>query len=158
MLKKYYTANSIWWRHQMELFFCVTGLLCGEFTDYRWRGALMFSLICARINGWENNGDAGDLRRHLAYYDIIVMRSRHFANMMWCDAKQKNICEGCFASSTKLCDSMPVINSMICLICFTVPSRTLYSVNVSILQPEVVAIYFYALMEIHVCTAFNLAV
>ena len=27
----------------------------------QWRGALMFSLICARINGWVNNREAGDL-------------------------------------------------------------------------------------------------
>ena len=40
----------------------------------QWRGALMFSLICARINGWANNGDAGDLRCHRAHYDIIVMK------------------------------------------------------------------------------------
>ena len=40
----------------------------------KWRGALMFSLICPRINGWVNNGDeAGDLRRHRAHYDVIVM-------------------------------------------------------------------------------------
>ena len=36
------------------------------------RGALMFSLICAWINGWVNNRDAGDLRRHRAHYDVIV--------------------------------------------------------------------------------------
>ena len=30
----------------------------------RWRGALMFSLICVWINGWVNNGEAGDLRRN----------------------------------------------------------------------------------------------
>ena len=35
----------------------------------QWRGALMFSLICAWIHGWVNNGDAGDLRRHRAHYD-----------------------------------------------------------------------------------------
>ena len=40
----------------------------------QWRGALMFSLICARINGWANNREAGDLRHHRAHYDIIVMR------------------------------------------------------------------------------------
>ena len=40
----------------------------------QWRRAMMFSLICARINGWVNNGEAGDLRRHLAHYDVIVMR------------------------------------------------------------------------------------
>ena len=39
----------------------------------QWRGALMFTLICARINGWVNNGEAGDLRRHRAHYDVIVM-------------------------------------------------------------------------------------
>ena len=37
------------------------------------RGALMFSLICARINGWVNNREAGDLRCHRAHYDVIVM-------------------------------------------------------------------------------------
>ena len=41
----------------------------------QWRGALMFSLICTRINGWVNNGEAGDWRRHRAHYDIIVMIS-----------------------------------------------------------------------------------
>ena len=40
---------------------------------HQWRGDLMFSLICAWINGWVNNGEAGDLRRHCAYYDITVM-------------------------------------------------------------------------------------
>ena len=39
----------------------------------QWRGALTFSLICAWINSWINNHEAGDLRRHHAYYDIIVM-------------------------------------------------------------------------------------
>ena len=40
----------------------------------QWRGALMFSLMCARINGWVNNGETGDLRRYLAHYDVIVMQ------------------------------------------------------------------------------------
>ena len=42
----------------------------------QWRGALMFSLICAQINGWVNNRKAGDLRRHRAHYDVIVMLIR----------------------------------------------------------------------------------
>ena len=41
----------------------------------QWRGALISSLICARINGWVNNRAAGDLRCHRAYYDVIVMIS-----------------------------------------------------------------------------------
>ena len=39
----------------------------------QWGGALMFSLICAQINGWVNNREAGDLRRHRAHYDCTVM-------------------------------------------------------------------------------------
>ena len=39
----------------------------------QWRGALMFSLICAWINYWVNNLEAGDLIRHCAHYDVIVI-------------------------------------------------------------------------------------
>ena len=59
--------------------FRVTGYLCGEFTSQRWihkgqwRGALMFPLIYAWINGWVNNREAGDWRRHRGHYDVTVM-------------------------------------------------------------------------------------
>ena len=61
--------------------FRVTGNLCGEFTGLRWiprikgqwRGALMFSFICTRINGWVNNDEAGDLGRHRTHNDVTVM-------------------------------------------------------------------------------------
>ena len=39
----------------------------------QWRGALMFSLICAWINDWVNNREAGYLRRHRGHYDVNVM-------------------------------------------------------------------------------------
>ena len=39
----------------------------------QWRGALMFSLICTRINGWVNNGEADGLRRQRVHYDVTVM-------------------------------------------------------------------------------------
>ena len=39
----------------------------------QWRGPLMFSLIYAWIDGWVNNGEAGDLRRYCAHYDVIVV-------------------------------------------------------------------------------------
>ena len=46
----------------------------------QWCEALMFSLICVWINGWVNNGEAGDLRHHHAHYDGIVMISgEHFS-------------------------------------------------------------------------------
>ena len=39
----------------------------------QWRGALMFPFICARINGWVNNGEAGDLRRYRVHCDVIII-------------------------------------------------------------------------------------
>ena len=36
----------------------------------------MFSLICAWMNAWVNNHEAGDLRRHRAHYDVSVMISQ----------------------------------------------------------------------------------
>ena len=50
----------------------------------QWRGALMFSLICTWKNGWVNNGEAGDLRRHRRHNDITVM-------CMWC-ATHAHVC------------------------------------------------------------------
>ena len=42
----------------------------------QWCGVLMFSLICAWINGWVNNGEDGDLRRHRAhYYDTVMIKA-----------------------------------------------------------------------------------
>ena len=62
------------WRHQMQAFFALLVICAGNSpaTGARkgqWCRTLMFSLICASIN----NGDAGDLRRHRAHYDAIVM-------------------------------------------------------------------------------------
>ena len=51
----------------------------------QWRGALMFSLICARINRWVNNREAGDLRRYRTHYDVIVItpvHSRHITDWL----------------------------------------------------------------------------
>ena len=75
-----YNAWGSWWKSNGNIF-CVSGHLCEEFTSHRWipphkcqwRGALMFSLFCARINGWVNNLEAGDLRCHHAHYDVTVM-------------------------------------------------------------------------------------
>ena len=68
------------WRHQMETFSALLGICAGIHRSPvnsphkdQWRGALMFSLICVWINNWANNRKAGDLRRHRAYYDVIVM-------------------------------------------------------------------------------------
>ena len=57
----------------------------------QWHGALMFSLICAWINGWINNREAGDLRRHRAHYDVNVMNlftlMLSYKNSLWWNMK-----------------------------------------------------------------------
>ena len=45
----------------------------------QWRGALMFSLICAWTNGWANNRNAGYLRRH---YDVPVIKRVWIASFL----------------------------------------------------------------------------
>ena len=41
----------------------------------------MFPLIFVWINGWENNGEAGELRRYRVHYDIIVMSKVNLEDM-----------------------------------------------------------------------------
>ena len=67
--------------------FLVTGHLCGEFTGHRWiphtkvsDAELWCFLWSARMNGWVNNRDAGDLGHHCASYDVIVMDVFIFIN------------------------------------------------------------------------------
>ena len=57
----------------------------------QWRGALIFSLICARINGWVNNRKAGDLRRHQAHYDVTVMQMVVLLYSRWWAYKNNEI-------------------------------------------------------------------
>ena len=88
LLHLYFQFSS--WRHQMETCSASLAFVRGihrwlrgihrspvnsPHTD-QWRGALMFSLITAWTNGWVNNQDAGDSRRHRAHYDVTVMWCR----------------------------------------------------------------------------------
>ena len=75
-------TGMAWWRHQMEIFsallaICtgnspVTGGFPAQRTVTR-NFDVSSSLICAWINGWVNNGEAGDLRRYRAHCNVIVM-------------------------------------------------------------------------------------
>ena len=67
----------------------------------QWRGALMFSLICACINGWVNNREAGDLRRHRAHYDVIVTTLNAASNWIQPDYHMTIVC-GLLATEAKL--------------------------------------------------------
>ena len=67
-----------WWRHQVETFSAFLPFVSGIHRSPvnsphkgQWSGALMFSSICAWINGWVNNRKASDLRRHRGPYDVM---------------------------------------------------------------------------------------
>ena len=92
-MKKLVSVKEIsftWWRHQMETFSALLALcagnspVTGEFPTQRpvTRSFAFFSLIYAWINGWVSNREAGDLRRHHAYYDVIVMKFA-LVNKIW---------------------------------------------------------------------------
>ena len=76
------TRHCPWLRHQMETIFRVTGPLCGEFTGHRWipltkaSDAKLWCFLWSspEKHAWVNNREAGDLRRHRAHCDVIVMR------------------------------------------------------------------------------------
>ena len=78
---------SSWWRHQMNNFPRYWPFVRGIHRSPvnsphkgQWRGTLMFSLTYAWIRGWVNYREAGDLRRHQAHYDLIVMISHPSVN------------------------------------------------------------------------------
>ena len=65
------------WKHFPRYWLFVWGIhwsLVNSLHKGQRRGALMFSVICAWINGWVNNREPGDLRFHCAHYDVIVMK------------------------------------------------------------------------------------
>ena len=76
----FFRTRISWWRHQMEAFSALLAICAGnsqvpgEFPAQRpvTRSFDAF-LDLHRINGWVNNGETGDLRRHLAHYDVTVM-------------------------------------------------------------------------------------
>ena len=70
--------DIIKWKHFPHCWPFVRGIHWSQVNSLhqgQWCGVLMFSLICASINGWVNNHEAGDLRHHHSHYDFTVMFS-----------------------------------------------------------------------------------
>ena len=80
-----YHDDVIKWRHFPRYWPFVRGIHRSPVNSQhkgQWRGALMFSLICIWLNDWVNNREAGDLRRHRAHCDVIVM-TKYLRNEIW---------------------------------------------------------------------------
>ena len=89
---------NTWWRHQMETFSALLAICAGNSPvpvnssrKGQWRGALMFTLIWAPINGWVNNCEAGELRRYRAHYDVIVMTSQKTTELINCPCSKSEL-------------------------------------------------------------------
>ena len=72
-----------WWLHQMETFSALLAIcagnspVTGEFPAQRPVTRSFDVFFDLRLNkGWINNVEAGDLRRHRAHYDVIVMLTK----------------------------------------------------------------------------------
>ena len=83
-----------WWRHQIETFSALLALCkgnspaTGEYPSQRLVTQsfdVFFDLhLNQHINSWANNWDAGDLRRHRAHYDVIIMDWRRWMILRSC--------------------------------------------------------------------------
>ena len=85
----------------------------------QWRGALMFSVICVWINDWVNNRCAGDLRRHCAHYDVIVMFSLSQPRIKTNDIAQHH--QGTVANKLHKCCPFYLNGQHLCNLFATVP-------------------------------------
>ena len=69
----------------------------------QWRRALMFSLNGAWTNGWANHRHAGDLRRHLAHYDVTVMQQ---SELVRGQSSQKGVWRSTLMDLQLICDCL----------------------------------------------------
>ena len=86
-----------WLRHQMETFSALLARRAGNSlvtSEFPSQGPVTRSFWCFLwsapwINGWVNNREAGDLRRHRAHYDVVVM-----LNLFQSETRKFSLC-GC---------------------------------------------------------------
>ena len=98
----------------------------------QWRKALMLSFICAWTNGWANNQETGDLRRHSAHYDVTVMTVWFFFHiwvLLYCY----------FTALSKITNNM---DALLWLVCFNTSRSTIYPYRPphELTKPKIVSI------------------
>ena len=74
------------WKHFPHYLTFVRGIHRSAVTSShkgQWHRASESSLICAWTNDCINNGEAGDLRCHRAYYDVTVMTVLLWSVLLW---------------------------------------------------------------------------
>ena len=84
--------NVIKWKHSQRYWPFVRGIHRSPVNSPhkgQWRGDLMVFFIRAGINGWVNNREAGDLRRHRGHYDVTVMPIE--LQLIWLPMRQSGL-------------------------------------------------------------------
>ena len=79
----YFHDDVIKWKHFSRYWPFVRGIHRSPVNSHHkrlWRGAFMFSLICAWTNVWVNNRNAGDLMTSPRYSDVTLMVNRSIPN------------------------------------------------------------------------------
>ena len=97
----------------------------------QWRGHLIFLWSALWINGWVNNIEADDLRRHRPHYDVIVMLTPTTVDVRtWmCNYIQSSFCY--VDAITYACCNLDVVTSNHCSRCFKFHIISLYTPYVS---------------------------
>ena len=138
----YHHDDVIKWKHFPCYWSCVRGIHRSTVNSPhkgQWRGVLMFSFTCARINGCVNNGKPGDVRRHRHHYDVIVMMNtimRQYTeavewNMYICNKKEVDDVNNPWPQALKyILRTTPLI----CLHCNFLKRRNMFNVNMSFNQ------------------------
>ena len=141
--------------------FPVTGPF-GEFTGHRWISLKKatdaelwyFSLICTWINDWVNNREAGDLRRHRAHYDVIIME--YFITVCSHVGGNEGLWSYCFFRSyieniqwLYVSDLLPIIWTQCCYIFMLYCLSTYFSISINYFDR--IMLYRCALCFVYMC-------
>ena len=98
-----------WWRHQMETF-SASLVLCDRSRWIPRTKASDAELWCflwsaSELNGWVNNREAGDLRRHRGHYDVNVMKIHLYGSKWPCPEfkSHPSYCQRFFTWASQQC-------------------------------------------------------
>ena len=107
--------DVIKWKHFLRYWNFVWGIHrspVGSHHKGQWRGVILFLRSVPWINGWVINREAGDVRRHRDYYDVIfIFVASIWARLWWMGFNRWSHChEDDGRSSTHLSSQTLLVN------------------------------------------------
>ena len=134
----------------METFSALLPFL-GETTGHQWvpltkaSNAEFWFFVCAWTNGWENSGDAGELGRHGAYYDVTAIGFVYFINpySFGLSYKHKNT-----ATKTKKATAY-IWQNTLCTVCSMKYADVLWLCNKLLLVPCVLLTHILLILYVN---------